>query len=473
MNANLINEIVEALKNAQETKLGQWVLVIPANGTVTAAMGRALSQIFPLKDTGEVSRSCRRILERILPKIRSRCAQANAEQLVGIGKGLSATLEESEGKSACNILFGNVDKDVRGSMRCLNLLTLLIMHTMNMKSRHASHEDEAGLAVIFLDWITSLSATRTVDNIVVAITEGNEEAAQAMEHLLLYLSTMGHPHAKAVPIVHKAQMFTIENHLNQVTRWGGPIPIYVRADKAEALQDFIDQFSRGMKTEQEDLLKLVDWFIENHEIFASQWEDMWEEILQHPRYGIRARGQDRIRFNLEPFQIKMCQYKLLQFVAEGQVWPHMTAQFWTDLGGQMLINTMDLHPEAVDIRVVCQQKDSPVPKIVDTILLFSALDCYWRIVCHKPARRVVCGGGGGHHGTRRPHDVRPHFRLLPPDRSPSELAKSLASEHLGQQPPPGHTFVRTHGRCATAEDGNPEDVTPLFEYSEADLGYSE
>ncbi|MDD4333523.1 MAG: hypothetical protein PHT51_05465 [Patescibacteria group bacterium] len=236
------------------------------------------------------------------------------------------------------------------------------------------------------------------------------------------------------------------------------------------MQELRSEVTKELEETQEELLKLAAWFRLNLDELAMHFQKMWEEICGPGcRYAIRCGGIDRV--TLEIPGLREAGYKSLQFLCEDTVFPEVRARYHAyGFYGCYNITLRLTNKSLRDYGNKGAGETDPC-FIVDLILAYVALHCYWQIVCGVRKGDKATGAGDGKPGVKNGghHIVRPHLRCLPPNWKASSDAKAEATNVFGKgfQLPSGYTLVREYERGDVHTHCN---NLPLFSYHERDLG---
>jgi hypothetical protein len=271
------------------------------------------------------------------------------------------------------------------------------------------------------------------------------------------------PRFKILDAIESARPFIVEEPTVTL-----PIP----DDLTEKIYRVFNRILDEIREDQQCLVDFVAWYKGNEQEFLNRQKEMWDEIINQPKYGLRTGGLDRIKIGLAILKRKVHHYQSLQLFPED--FPKAKGKFWLKHFDDPVSITFELDPlkDALSINFRFDRDDPRA--IMNRALYYIALDCYHRIITGKhrknPSKTLLPASVAKQQlgaNITRFAVVRPHFRLLPSGYHASGQAIDHALLGVGYAPPQGFTFVREHERGYAYIDS----IDPLFTYSEDDLGY--
>lgn len=242
------------------------------------------------------------------------------------------------------------------------------------------------------------------------------------------------------------------------------------------VKDIIEQLRQELEDRQKELILLALWFADNRQKFDEIFSKMWQEIKTNPKHGLRPDGKDLVKIDISG--MKTFGYTNLQFFNEGLKFPETEVKYWLKENDLIYSLTLRLDPEKtrlVDNFLKEELGPNHIISLMDQLLAFIALNCYWRIVMAQkgmpfsedPWQKQATGKAKAE---RLSHAlatiVRPHFRHLPIGFNASQRAIDRSLGVFKMEPPNGWTFVKKHDRGYIES----ETIIPLFAYSEKDIG---
>ncbi|MBI4128804.1 MAG: hypothetical protein HY460_02020 [Parcubacteria group bacterium] len=320
----------------------------------------------------------------------------------------------------------------------------------------------------FLWELTNFPPTHILSwsQLVEAAQAGDAEAIQLLKDVILIPAVYGFDEYEARPYASagaSGEYATLHEDISKGI-WRFCIP----SDAVGFFNGVIAEYSARLVSSQKPLMGLLAWFGAGSDRFQQEAHRMWDDICTRPRYGLRPGGLDRIQIAIEA--LRDTGYVDLQFFPESMQFPEVQARYWLIMNGVHTTLRLTLDSPLLSLGNETLFKPGDFRLVMDSLLKFIALHCYWRIVMGD-GRKVSLRGRGMRNGDSvpRPHSVvRPHLRRLPVGYHPSREASTSCKDAFGTSLPSGFTFVQQHAR------GYEEEVerhAPIFSYTRCDLGY--
>lgn len=204
----------------------------------------------------------------------------------------------------------------------------------------------------------------------------------------------------------------------------------------------------------------------NAQPLLKRYREMWQDICEEPRYGIRSHGADLVKINLPHLSQSGFVLKSIQFIAEEHNYPEVGIKIYFSLDGVELEHALTFKQDLFFEDITSERMH------FSNYLTLLVTYCYWRIIIgedrvlydyddeRKVSSKLKPGKGG---------EVRPHRRWLLPNHHVSQKALHNAELQYRKKNalPPGQTFVVKHkrhrGKC------QPSQPKPLFVVNESDM----
>ncbi|MFY9484100.1 MAG: hypothetical protein WAP74_00545 [Patescibacteria group bacterium] len=421
-----------------------------------------------------------RLIERSCRKVGERFEQLSPETVIKIAKAYCSIVMNQAKPTRFALVFltserGQVDRAVR----------LFDLFHRARKSLWGEIDQQDNLK-----WYTSLHhmfgevvylahRCATWQNLLIGAVQGHCQAVRVIEMLLLHYGTIA-TQLSIVPISQwqpgealnsMAAFYMLAGNATEIVRL--PVPDAVASQFSELVHSIHQQFER----DEFKLNELIEWFDRHEQQYLDHEAQMWHEIIDEPRYGLRTGGADRVKLNVSALQMRQIKYTSLQLLPDQ--FPNARAKLWLTEFDQPVSISFTLNPRlnSVNPDLVFERDDPRYGQIlIDRILYYIGLHSYWKIITGKldavmGIREVTQVRLVRQDGARAPlfrlfQQVRPHFRRLPEGYQASEEAVRLAAATIGL-PPECYTFVREHERGYQEV----ENLPPLFTYHDRDIGY--
>lgn len=439
------------------------------------------------------------LAKELLAKVRSRFVQLPTERIVAILKVyhrqvMSDTAQHSELRfnfDLAQALGGTRREEYRQARRVMeHLVSLVYQYRLPENVRDLKVSDILMQILLFLFGLIALNGiTHTWENLIASAKDDQEARLLLRKILYLYLF-----YSKGEVEFVPASKWNTERDL--MIGWPSRSMVALGFTEAQFrlpvpdqyldfLEELEQQLIHDIEEKQTEFILLMGWFGANKDRFQMVFEKMWEEIKTKPKHALRSEGKDRVRIDVKA--MRKLGYQTIQFFSENLTFPQTKAKFWLKEEGEppySLSFVLDPEKTALPQYVVYENMPANHPlAVVDQLIVFIALNCYWRIITNQtgwpklssvlpelpplePENRI-----GRNKRTVSPslHIVRPFFRALPEGYRASGEAINHSLEVFRTAPIVGFTFVREHLRGYTES----QSVEPLFGYSEKDLGYKE
>ncbi|MBI2590080.1 hypothetical protein HYW32_03630 [Candidatus Berkelbacteria bacterium] len=438
----------------------------------------ALGRIF-YRGLDQLKRSEKRNFQRCLNAIRKATERIDSDKMIAIANAHRAYTVRV-GMNFATIFLGSDANDFERSEKIVSLLH---------QARIRTYPDELSLTEQYNEFASILSligtlihgASRTWTNFLRSVASGSQTAGAIFDHIVFFYASV----RANVNLVHLSEWpFQTATNIEEtiLVAIGGehdPVFLPVPDEIIDAINGRIHAFNAWIDRQNILTRELVAWFQTKRDDFHSKEEQMWQEIVMQPKYGLRPAGLDKLRVDLAD----SCE-TYVQLIPVGD-FPLTHVKLWMRYRYLRYWYTASIILDPNNWQeVVCSDCSCTREGVqeMDRVHRFVCLYCLWWIVTGQGVKASTYhekGGkksnGFGVPASKTP--IRAHFRRLPLGRNPSEAAQLRAIDTLDVLPPIGTTFVRSHLRNNTPTEQEIRDfekIEPLpnFIFSFSKFGFA-
>lgn len=433
----------------------------------------------------------------VLPKVWEKTASMSKEAIHSFLTTAFANLFDRYNTGAMLLPFSSHEGDFPGSLKTWNAL-------LNAYFFEEMHFDEyrkrVGHVGVLINLLIFSDGALTWDNLTEAVRQDLGESRKIFNKVLAFFSLqhlqVEFASRSSVEFNWTRERFIfneLNDHMHYVHDIADsqttliPVPDFC----TDTCNRWLEQIAVEVRQKQRAHEELISWFGAYIEDFQATARMMWQDICDHPKYGLRPGGRDLVVIDVPA--LRQYGYRYLQLFPEEQ-FPKSFARYWIllEFADIRTSTTRTLH--SGELRTFHQEslqkagsfwdgyretyngvQEDPESFIVlvDKLQSFIAIHCLWKIVTGqiftvKP--KASAKGETRRAQLMRSFLVRPHFRWLPPGYQPSERAQTRSIECFGYNPPEGRTFVMSdpdEAYQASIKEGR-----PVMKYTEADLGFA-
>lgn len=451
----------------------------------------AMSAFLDVNRKGDISIRCYEMASEFTTKARSRFSQLPDCQFLEAICYYHKFLEkekkrrqsgESFGFDITLFLGGSKRGEINQAKRIILKLSKIISDNPLPDPKDKTNANKTLYVVgFFLGLVAYTNITCTWENFLVAAAE-DEAAKQSLKGLLQIILMYNQAGFNIIPANewNETRDLTIgwlQNAVVALNFSGNQIiNLPVPNQSISLVRELVDGLLNEVRERQKEFVALTLWFGDNRQSFDEIFGKMWFDIKTKPKHGLRPGGKDFIK--IEVSAMKAQGHHKLQFFSEGMKFPEAKVLYWMKENNLPYNFALRLDPERTHLAEYIIKPgldEENIVALVDQLLIFIALHCYWRIVTAQKGmpfsdriwQKPVSGKAKSERISHALSTiVRPHFRQLPSGYKASGDAIGRSLGVFKMEPPTGWTFVKKHDRGFIES----ELITPLFAYSDADIG---
>lgn len=429
-------------------------------------------------------------------RFRERLERITPQDMITIAGNYYETTRGTVTQHYAAVLLGC--PQTQDSARSIRLFSLFNSARIQLWEGLQKREDWAasaciGLHLMFGGLISDAPRTRTWFYFLRAVAAGDALAKKQFERICIFPGIFSEYNLTFVPYQDwialpcskprseediLAYLFT--THAQEPRTAVLPAPFEIAQSLNRIMQELLERYEQGNNR----LMHLLTWFHAQRKIFGDAKQAMWREMQTSPRAALRPGGQDWVKISVADLNTPVAVYFGVALVPLDP-FPGVEARFDSLFFGEPCTFTIRLENPTAYSESLIHGQDHP-DRILRELLEFLVVDSCWRIITDNDAPALLANIPAAivqdQGAKQRPRKtirhtglqifVRAKFKKLPKGFHASQAAieRALADSRFRTAPPDGTTFrrdyIRGHGANAA-----PADSSPLFVYSEKDLGY--
>jgi hypothetical protein len=251
-------------------------------------------------------------ISQVIKQIREKFLEISHKQLI-------ACFPEQDLASIANIVIilcgARQNEDTK---RCVKVFDRLAKF-VDSAPASSDNPKECMRALIPYQWISHLVSlgiigiTFTWHNFLLA-AQGDAEAKIVLKRVMRLYHLVGKFRIEAF------SSFGIEKgatkNLNKIEKEfyteDGVFLLYIPDESLAFANEVFKEVKKEILEEQKKVIELLEWFCNNFDEFSTEYNEMWQEIQEHPHYMLRPDGLDKVKIEIDALRPPYLRFHLLQ-----------------------------------------------------------------------------------------------------------------------------------------------------------------